>query len=540
MNIRFIRNILLILLFLILSIIYYLWQSFDDTIVKKKYILSKNITENSKQKKEYLTKKYNNTDYFQYPKIRIKTDVLDINLNLLNGNISYAALLKYPNKLHSKNPIVLLDNKGNKYIAESGIYSEKIPEKIIFNTKNNKNFYKLIPKEKQLKVNLYWKKNKISIIKEYIFTRGKYDIIVNYIIKNDTQKPFTVKFYNQLVRKIPDKKKNFFFSYSNDMETAISTSNEHFQKITFKEISKKNLNLISKGGWIAMIQHYFISAWIPNTKQENLFYTKDLGNNIYCIGLENSKNTVYSNSKIFNFSKIYIGPAKSDYLASVAPHLELTINYGFLWFISLLIFHTMSWIYNIVGNWGWSIVLVTLLIKLIFYPLSAKSYRAMAKMRNLQPKIQGLKDRLANDKKALGQAIIELYKKEKVNPLGGCLPILIQIPVFIGLYYMLVYSVELRQAPWAFWIHDLSVKDPYYILPIIMGISMLIQQKMNPSNSVDSLQEKILLIIPIVFTLMFLSMPSGLIIYWTVNNFVTILQQWYIINNINNKSNVAK
>lgn len=471
-------------------------------------------------------------------KITIKTDVLDMNISLLGGDLTYAALLNYPAKLHSKAPVVLFsDDADNEYLAKSGIISQQLPKSTMRYTAGKAN-YELAEGQDQLVVDLHWQGNGLNITKEYTFTRGQYDVGVKYVVSNDSSKAFQGRFYGQLMRVPPSKNGNFLTSYATYVGAAISTPAEHFQKVKFKEMHEKNLNVMGQGGWAAMIQHYFISAWVPDASQDNQFYSRVFHHDVYSIGAASPTQTIQPGQQGSYAAKLYVGPAIADYLDPVSPHLGLAIDYGWLWFISLLIFHVMTWIHGIVGNWGWSIVLVTLLIKAIFYPLSAKSYRSMAKMRQLQPKIKQLKERFGEDRAKLGKATMELYQKEKVSPLGGCLPILVQIPVFIGLYYMLMASVELRHAPWILWIHDLSVKDPYFVLPIVMGASMFLQQQINPSVP-DPTQAKIMKVIPIVFTLMFLTFPAGLVLYWVVNNCVSILQQWYIMNKVN-KASAAK
>ena len=296
-------------------------------------------------------------------------------------------------------------------------------------------------------------------------------------------------------------------------------------------MAEDNLSLNTKGGWVVMQQHYFLSAWVPNEQQINHYYTSVSPNDVYTIGFLGPQLNVAAGDKLVTKTKFYAGPQLTDRLHSIAPNLDLTVDYGWLWFISMGIFWLMKKIHLVIGNWGWSIILVTICIKAVFYKLSATSYRSMAKMRKLTPKIQALKQRFGDDKQKMSQETMKLYKKEKVNPFGGCLPILIQIPFFIALYYVLIESVELRQAPFIFWIHDLSIKDPFYVLPLLMGISMLIQQKLSPPPP-DPMQAKMMMLLPIVFTVFFLNFPAGLVLYWVCNNTLSILQQWYVMRTI--------
>jgi YidC/Oxa1 family membrane protein insertase len=316
---------------------------------------------------------------------------------------------------------------------------------------------------------------------------------------------------------------------------AISSQAKPFQKITFKEMKEKNLDLAITGGWASMIQHYFISAWIPSQTAPANYYSRVLPNGMYTIGVLGSTLTAPAGGKIATESKLYTGPAIADQMSAAAPNLNLTIDYGWFWFISIAIFWMMQKIYDVVGNWGWSIVLVTIVIKILFYKLSAKSYRSMAALKRLQPRMEALKERYADDKQKLTQATMDLYRQEKVNPMSGCLPILIQIPVFIALYWVLVESVQLRQAPFIFWIHDLTQHDPYYVLPLLMGISMFIQQRLNPPPP-DPTQAKVMMLMPVIFTVMFANFPAGLMLYWFVNNTLSFMQQWYVMHHINKEA----
>ncbi len=282
------------------------------------------------------------------------------------------------------------------------------------------------------------------------------------------------------------------------------------------------------GGWAAMIQHYFLGAWIPVNDVPYTYYSRALPRDIYLLGMKAAEEmqVLPQTSQGIN-SQLFVGPKLQHVLEEVAPGLELTVDYGVLTILAKPLFWLLEWIYKFVGNWGWAIVLLTLLIKLVFYKLSETSYKSMAHMRKVQPRLQAIKEQYGNDRQKLNQAMMEMYKKEKINPLGGCLPILVQIPVFIALYWMLLESVELRQAPWILWITDLSAKDPYFVLPILMGATMIIQQKLNPTP-IDPMQAKIMMALPFVFTVFFLFFPAGLVLYWVVNNALSIAQQWYI------------
>jgi YidC/Oxa1 family membrane protein insertase len=284
------------------------------------------------------------------------------------------------------------------------------------------------------------------------------------------------------------------------------------------------------GGWSAMIEHYFVGAWVPNQEETNLFYSivsRSASPRLYTLGMRSPARVVAPGESTVFASELFVGPKLQHRLEQIAPGLELTVDYGYLTVIAKPLYWILEWIHRFVGNWGWSIILLTILIKLAFYKLSETSYRSMAKMRNVQPRMQALRERYGDDKQRMNQALMELYKTEKINPLGGCLPILIQIPVFISLYWVLLESVEMRQAPFIFWIQDLSTKDPYYVLPVLMGITMFAQQKLNPAP-IDPVQQKIMMSLPFVFTVFFAFFPAGLVLYWFVNNLLSIAQQWAI------------
>ena len=320
----------------------------------------------------------------------------------------------------------------------------------------------------------------------------------------------------------------FLYTYTGG---AIYTQENKYEKISFEKMEENALSLEVKGGWVAMLQHYFIGAWVPPTEQTDHFYTNVLPGQRYVLGAYTpSVNLAAGGSHIFS-SGFVAGPKLQHELEAIAPGLELTVDYGWLTVVAKPIFWLLGKIHGVLGNWGWSIIVLTLIIKLLFYKLSETSYKSMANMRKMTPRIQALKDRYGDDKQRLNQAMMEMYKKEKINPLGGCLPIVVQIPVFIALYWVLLESVELRQAPWIFWIKDLSIKDPFYVLPLIMGISMFIQQKLNPAPP-DPMQAKIMMSLPFVFTVFFAFFPSGLVLYWVTNNILSITQQWVITRKI--------
>ncbi|MGL5742958.1 MAG: membrane protein insertase YidC [Legionella sp.] len=464
--------------------------------------------------------------------VHIKTDVLNVAIDLQHGDVVSSQLLDYPQSVDEKNkPFHLLQNQTNEqYVANSSLFvvSGKNVKAQNFNFTTSKQQFELSSNENQLVATLAGTNNEgIDVKKEFTFTRGIYLIDVKYKITNKGNSAWTGYMNTQLLRSSPKEDKSSVFHVGSYTGASYSEPGKHrYKKVSFSDMNKYNLDVDSKGGWIAMQQHYFLSAWVPDANANNKFYTRAV-NNDYTIGAVSQPITLQPNEEKTISAQLYIGPEITSVLKGIAPSLDLTVDYGILWFLSSLLFSLMKAIYNVVGNWGWSIVLVTVLIKLAFYRLSSTSYKSMAGMRKLQPKLQALRERYGDDKAKISQATMELYKQEKVNPLGGCLPILIQIPVFIALYWVLLESVELRQAPFIFWIKDLASADPYHVLPLIMGATMLIQQKLNPAPP-DPMQAKVMMFLPVLFTGLFWNFPAGLVLYWIVNNALSILQQWYI------------
>lgn len=474
--------------------------------------------------------------------ITVKTDVLQLAISAEGGAIVEAQLLKYPTSLKDKAAITLFNNQTNQaYVAQNGYIAKHDPkqntEQAIFTSAQK--HYQLRPGQKQLEVKLSWKSpHGVTVNKIYQFKPNSYTVKIKNEIKNTGTQPWQGYLFAQLKRQPEQAKGSSLLGIHAYQGAALSSPEKAYQKISYKDMAKQNLNQSIQGGWAAMLQHYFLSAWIPNSAQPYRYYTKHIDQH-YIIGMLSPQLQVAPGETATSNLKLYVGPAIASRLEKVAPHLKLTIDYGMLWFISEAIFWLMKHIYSLIGNWGWSIVLVTAVIKLLFYKLSASSYRSMANMRKLQPKIQALKERFGDDKQKLTQATMELYKKEKMNPVGGCLPILVQIPVFLALYWVLLESVQLRQAPFIFWIQDLSIKDPFYVLPILMGATMLIQQKLNPTPP-DPTQAKLMMLMPVIFTVLFVNFPAGLVLYWLVNNSLSILQQWWIMRRMDTGSSKKK
>jgi len=468
--------------------------------------------------------------------IHVTTDVLAVEIDALGGDIIQSKLLGYSENLEAKTPYVLLNHDPKtEYIAQSGLLSTEGPDttkaKALY--KPEKWQYTLEPGQKDLEVKLLWQNEKgLFVTKTLTFHRNDYEIDIAYQINNQAAHLWNGNQYNQLLRTdTPPPNGKGLSSLTTYFGAAISSPEKNFQKISFKDMQKNNLNQSIMGGWAAMVQHYFVTAWIPNKVTSSDYFSQITPNGLYTIGMINSQVTVPPHEKIMVQSKLYTGPALANRLEKAAPGLQLTIDYGVFWFISVAIFWLMQKIYEFIGNWGWAIVITTLIIKLLFYQLSAKSYRSMSMLKKLQPKLERLKELHGDDRQKLTQATMDLYRQEKVNPMGGCLPILVQIPVFIALYWVLVETVQLRQAPFILWIHDLTAKDPYYILPIMVGLSMFLQQRLSPPPP-DPIQAKVMMFMPVIFTALFINFPAGLMLYWFVNNMLSVVQQWYIMRTV--------
>lgn len=470
-------------------------------------------------------------------RVYVKTDVLNIAIDLKHGDIVNAQLLAYRESAnpHSKPFTLLQDNPYKRYVAESNLVmlKDRRVVKMDIPFRSAAQNYELGSGQDHIVVSLTGEtKNGLHVTKQFKFTRGSYLIDMTYHL-DKKGKPWAGYLNTQFLRTDPKEDKTSMFHMGSFTGASFSVPGQtRYRKLSFQDMNKRNLEVESTGGWVAMQQHYFLSAWIPPANSSQRFYSRVVDHD-FTIGQVSNQIVVEPHEPQVLSTQLYLGPEITEDLKKIAPGLDLTVDYGWLWFISQLLFSLMKYIYLFVGNWGWAIVLVTLTIKLIFYRLQAASFKSMARMRRLQPKIASLRERYGEDKAKLSQATMELYRQEKVNPLGGCLPILVQIPVFIALYWVLIESVELRHAPFIMWISDLSAADPYHVLPIIMGFTMLIQQKLNPAPP-DPMQAKVMMFLPVVFTVMFLNFPAGLVLYWIVNNTLSILQQWYITRKYGN------
>ncbi|KHJ51364.1 membrane protein insertase [Vreelandella venusta] len=472
--------------------------------------------------------------------IAVTTDVLDVRIDPFGGDIVYAALPQHKLTLDSeRNYVLLSDNATRSYVARSGLQLDGQASRITFTPENTE--YRLGNDEQELTVDLTAEVNGVDVIKRLTFERGSYAVNVSYYLANNTDEPVSARFIGQLARdNSPDPSSGVAMGMSSYLGAAYSSPDTRYEKVDFDDIQRSRFeNREAQGGWVAIIQHYFVSAWAPAQNQQNLYYATTDSSNRNVAAFAGPVTSVAAEGEATLGATLYMGPKVQEYLEQVAPNLRLTVDYGWLWFIANPLFWLLDKIHDVVGNWGWSIVLLTVLVKLALFPLSAKAYKSMARMRKLGPEMQRLKELYGDDRQKMSQEMMKFYQKEKINPLGGCLPILIQMPVFIALYWMLLESVELRHAPFMLWIQDLSVKDPYFILPILMGVSMYVQQLLNPTPP-DPMQAKIMKMLPIIFTFFFLWFPAGLVIYWVVNNIISVAQQYVITRNIEKDPNVGK
>ncbi|HSI38754.1 MAG TPA: membrane protein insertase YidC [Methylotenera sp.] len=471
-------------------------------------------------------------------RIAVITDLYKADIETTGGDLRRLELLKHRAADSDKSNFVLLDDaaKPMTYVAQSGLIGADLPtHKAVFTS--GATSYQMAEGQDTLEVRLSWASNGVTVDKIYTFHRSHYVIDVTYEVKNGSAAAITPAVYYQIVH---DGESN---QGSKLMPTftggAYYSEATKFKKLKFTNMEKEPLKLSSNDGWVGLLQHYFVSAWIPKDGLARDFYTKKLTENIFLIGTKSPLATIAPGASLTVPARLFSGPQAQKELKAAAPGLEYTVDYGWLTVVASPLFWLLSKIHGFVGNWGVAIILLTILIKAAFFKLSATSYRSMAQMRELAPRLQAMKEKFGDDRQKMQMAMMELYKKEKINPMGGCLPILIQIPVFIALYWVLLGSVELRHAPFFGWIKDLSAIDPYYILPILMGATMIIQTRLNPKPT-DPIQAKVMTWMPVIFSVFFFFFPAGLVLYWLVNNILSITQQWYINKMIHAEALVKK
>ncbi len=487
----------------------------------------------------------NNATQGKSNQIHVRTDVLDIMIDTRGGDIRQVDLPTYPVSLKKKDEAFrLMRNDSITYIAQSGLRHDKVNGQAVEGVapthheiyKAEQSEYVLDEGKDELKVKLLWQGNNgISVEKVYTFKRGEFVFDLTQRVNNEGDTTWVGRQYQQL-RHSP------FYESRSLLRLPTFTGTAYFDgayhKHSFDDIEDEPINMEVEGGWVAILQHYFVSAWIPDPAEDNRFYSKQVkaaNETQYMIGMLSNSQTAAPNSSVEFKRRLYTGPKIQEDMKKISKGLDLSVDYGMFSILSKPLFWLLQWFHNLVGNWGWSIILVTVVIKLLFYRLSETSYKSMARMRKLQPRIKALQERYTDDKQKLGQATWDLYRKEKVNPAKGCLPMIIQMPVFLALYWVLIESVELRQAPFMFWIQDLSLRDPIFVLPFLMGISMYVQFKLNPAPP-DPMQAKIFAMMPIMMTIFMAFFPAGLVLYWLVNNILSIVQQYVITKRIENEA----
>jgi YidC/Oxa1 family membrane protein insertase len=468
--------------------------------------------------------------------VEVETDALKVVLDLRGGELSRVQLKRYPESVDTPNvPLTLMDNStALTFVVQGGILSSVAGPTHENTYASAQGRYELGADANELTVPLTWRSadGSLEVTKTYVFRRGAHVFDTRYEIRNNGATPWTGRVYAQLLRRADKPKKSMMPTYTG---TAISSPEKRYEKIPFTNLAKTPIDRDITEGWAAIMQHYFVAAIVPPAAEPFHYYSKALDGDRYIIGMYGPDATVAPGETREVTLVNYAGPKDQAVLEKLAPGLDLTVDYGALWFLAKPMFWLMQKLHGWTGNWGIAIILLTLTVKALLFRLAAASYRSMAHMKRVAPRMTALRERYANDRQRLNQAMMELYKTEKINPLGGCLPVLLQIPVFLALYWVLLESVELRQAPFFGWIRDLSTYDPLYVLPLLMGASMFVQQRMNPAPP-DPIQAKVMQILPIVFTVFFLFFPAGLVLYWLVNNTLSIAQQWYITRKIESET----
>ncbi|NCP65592.1 MAG: membrane protein insertase YidC [Paraglaciecola sp.] len=459
--------------------------------------------------------------------ISVTTDTLKIEIDAKGGDVISANLAKFPVVQGSNDSYSLLRPNGEHlFVAQSGLVGrDGIDSKSRPNYTVEKDNYTM--EGSSLTVPLtYATQDGLVVTKTFTFSQGSHQIDVNYLIENNSAVTKQIQQFGQLKQSMVEQGGSMFMpTYRGG---AYSTEEDRFEKYKFDDIQDKNLNQHTKAGWAAMIEHYFVSAWVPPQDQNNTIFSMVRQNTNAVIGFTGETINLNPGESAQLSSILYLGPKDQDTLATIARGLDLTVDYGFLWMISQPLFWLLQFIHGLVGNWGYAIIIITVIVKGGMYPLTKKQYESMAKMRALKPKMDALKERYGDDRQKMQQGMMELYKKDKVNPMGGCFPLLLQMPIFLALYWVLLESVELRHADFIFWITDLSVKDPYYVLPILTGVSMYLLQKLQPMTMTDPMQQKIMQFMPVAMSLFFFIFPAGLVLYWLISNIITLIQAKFI------------
>ena len=467
--------------------------------------------------------------------IDITTDVFKVKIDTKGGDIVETNLINYKETKGSDVPYMLLGEfDGKQYFSQSGLIGLNGPDASANGRptyQSEQTSYTLTGDELRVPLQ-FTDSNGVSFTKTYVFKKGQYDVGLEYKVNNTTSAPVQVQLYTQIKRTVQEKGSMVDQNY---LGAAYGTDEEPYEKYSFSDMADKNLNINTQGGYVAFIQHYFVSAWVPMQDQANTLYSLITKSNAAIIGVKDEAVNVQAGSEQVLTATYYMGPKESDKLEAIHTDLDLTVDYGWLWFISQPLFVLLKWLHSILGNWGVAIIAITIIVKSLMYPLTKAQYTSMAKMRALQPKMKALKEKYGDDRQKFGQATMEMYRKEKVNPMGGCFPILLQMPIFLALFYVFLESTELRHAEFVLWLTDLSAQDPYYVLPILFGASMFVTQKLQPMTVTDPMQQKMMTFMPVIFSVFFLWFPSGLVLYWLVSNLISIVQMLIIYRGMEKK-----
>lgn len=527
-----IKYVLWILLFFLAFILFNAWKNEKQSISTLDLSYDKSYIDKSRSERFITDATFKDLDSDD-KNIFIKTNLVDAKISSTTGDLVYLSLKKYSKELNGLAGITIFDKSDERfYYVQSGILNKQFLENTFAKNLSLSNVsYNVNEDDSNCVIILKYEiDSNIFVYKVYTFRTYSYEISIDFYIQNNSDIDFFAKHYGLIRYKNNSVNDSIFSSGMKAYEGgAVYTENKPYKKLSFDDLNNKSFSYSVNGGWIAFLERYFISAWIPDVFNEYVYIAEKTFNDFYSYKYLNSNDVkVIPKACVCFNTTLFVGPKTNVFLNNLSKGLELTIDYGIFWPIASPIFFLLTYIFSFLNNWGFSIVVVTLIIKLLFFNLSSISYKSIGNMKKLQPRLELLKEQYKDDKREFGNAVMNLYKKEKVNPLGGCLPVLIQIPVFISLYYVLLESIELRHAPFIYWITDLSNKDMYYILPVIMSITMFIQQKLNPPIQ-DPLQAKVMMFLPVVFLFIFLQFPAGLILYWIVNNLLSILQQWVII-----------
>jgi len=542
------RSFLFIALMVVTYLLFAEWQKDNAPVIEQPAQVQTNTIQNDQSNtgNEYIPESSSSPTVIQESAastnqlISVNTDVLAIKIDTRGGDITEAKLLKFDTEQGNGIPFTVMQNGAKKYVAQSGLIGEHGIDRVIKGRpiyKTSANQYDIAAND-TLSVDLnFVTPEGLAVTKRFTFEGSSYSVNVEYIVKNNTPTAANVQLYAQL------KQSTIVEGGSALMPTyrgaAYSTTEERYEKYDFDDIAESKLAVTTLGGWVAMLEHYFVSSWVPHQEDSNQIYTTYTSNQDAVIGFKAPALSIEPNTQATTSAILYVGPKDQEVLEKIAPNLDLTIDYGFLWMISQPLFWLLIKIQSIVSNWGVAIIVITLIVKGGMYPLTKAQYTSMAKMRALAPKMAQLKERFGDDRQKMSQATMEMYRKEKVNPAGGCLPLIVQMPIFLALYWVFLESVELRHAPFMLWIQDLSAQDPYYILPVLMGVSMFVMQKMQPMTVQDPMQQKIMQYMPVAFTVFFFWFPSGLVLYWLVSNLISIVQMKIIFAGIEKKKTAA-